>query len=537
MSLQTALVVDDSKLARITLQRLLQKHNLQVELAESGVQAIEMLESTMPDIIFMDHLMPELDGFEATKKIKANPSTAHIPVIMCTGKEGVDNYDEQARGIGASGTLSKPPQPDQLSIVLAAAQSGENLVSHRIHEPAASVNAANINNTAHEEPAAPQPAQQSAGHEPAHPSIDLKEVIDRLVALEHKKTDLPSFDAFESRLSSSESSIAGLQDAMIALKESVKDSASEPATEQFESFQSQLDSLGQQLSGIRNELPQADSLRSDIEGGMEGIIQERIASALADFKTALENSQEKPDSREITSKVVQEVEEAITPLLEEEIRNLEKRLSVTIDEAVSESRKDLDDQLSESIKEAELKAKPIPGEPDLDNLIERIRADISDIATHTATAAVDVNLEDRLADFKEQINKARADIQNVAQSAAAKADIGDIISNPKLETMIEGTVEEMLRVQISKQGQELVQQIAKALREQTEEKQQEFTDMAAKLEAVEQSNIELVTKISDLEEQNLAPTKSSSSNSGGIVLGGAALVTAVVAVAKAFGLF
>ncbi|WP_157496879.1 response regulator [Hahella ganghwensis] len=532
MTLQTALVVDDSKLARITLQRLLQKHNLQVELAESGVQAIEMLESARPDIIFMDHLMPVLDGFEATKKIKANPNTAHIPVIMCTGKE-VENYDEQARGIGASGTLSKPPKPDQLSVVLAAARSGENLVSHRVAEPQPETKPREESiptaTTVAQKPAAPD--TQTAG-------ADISDLVARIETLEKQKKDIPSFDAFETRMTASETSILGLQDAIIDLKGAMSDANPQISDEQLSPLRTQLDSFNEKLTEFKNQIPQAESLREEIQAHMEESVATRMNSVLGTFREELVNSQENmPDTKEITARVVQEVEQAITPLLEEEIKNLEKRLSVTIDDAVSESRKDLDDQLHESIKEAELKAKPIPGEPDLDNLIERIRADISDIATHTATAAVDVNLEDRLAAFKEQITKAREDIQNVAQSAAEKADVKGIVNDPQLQTMIEGTVEEMLRVQISKQGQELVQQIAKAIREQTEEKEQEIAEISSKFETLEQSNIELVGKISDLEQRNQAPAETSGSGSAGIIVGAIALLTAVAAAAKAFGVF
>ena len=55
----------------------------------------------------MDHLMPGMDGFEATKAIKSNPDTKDIPVIMCTSKEGND-YAQQAIAIGAYAILPKP---------------------------------------------------------------------------------------------------------------------------------------------------------------------------------------------------------------------------------------------------------------------------------------------------------------------------------------------------------------------------------------------------------------------------------------------
>ncbi|MGB5345992.1 MAG: response regulator, partial [Woeseia sp.] len=104
MSLKRALVVDDSKVARVTLQKQLQEYDLQVELAESGEAAIELLKTRMVDVIFMDHIMPGMDGLEAVALIKSNPLTATIPVMMYTSKEG-EVYVSEARALGAVGVL------------------------------------------------------------------------------------------------------------------------------------------------------------------------------------------------------------------------------------------------------------------------------------------------------------------------------------------------------------------------------------------------------------------------------------------------
>ena len=66
MALKTALIVDDSKLARITLRKKLDKLDVDVDLAESAEQAISMLQEKRPDIVFMDHLMPDMDGLVTT---------------------------------------------------------------------------------------------------------------------------------------------------------------------------------------------------------------------------------------------------------------------------------------------------------------------------------------------------------------------------------------------------------------------------------------------------------------------------------------
>lgn len=118
MAYSKALIVDDSKLARITLKRKVEALGLSVILAESGEQAIAMVNSESPDIVFMDHLMPDMDGFEATQILRADTAHANLPIIMCSGKDHAGYLDE-AKAIGASQTLSKPPTDDALSAVLA----------------------------------------------------------------------------------------------------------------------------------------------------------------------------------------------------------------------------------------------------------------------------------------------------------------------------------------------------------------------------------------------------------------------------------
>lgn len=117
MQIKLALVVDDSKSARFSLKKMLQKQGIETDFAESAGDALNYLETRRPDVIFMDHLMPGMDGFDATKAIKSNASTADIPVIMCTSKEGSD-YAEQAMATGAYAILPKPAPEATLMAVI-----------------------------------------------------------------------------------------------------------------------------------------------------------------------------------------------------------------------------------------------------------------------------------------------------------------------------------------------------------------------------------------------------------------------------------
>jgi CheY-like chemotaxis protein len=112
-----ALIVDDSKSARLSLARLLQKHAIEVDTAETAELALVYLGTHRPDAIFMDHQMPGMDGLQAVQAIKANPRTATIPIMMYTSQEG-EVYVGQARALGAIGVLPKQIKPTDVTKVL-----------------------------------------------------------------------------------------------------------------------------------------------------------------------------------------------------------------------------------------------------------------------------------------------------------------------------------------------------------------------------------------------------------------------------------
>jgi CheY-like chemotaxis protein len=117
MPTKRALVVDDSASARVFLSRILERYGLEVDSADSAEKAIEYLGHERPDVIFMDHQMPGMDGFQAVEAIKSNPRTALIPILMYTSREG-ELYMSQARALGAVGVLPKQTTISDVSRVL-----------------------------------------------------------------------------------------------------------------------------------------------------------------------------------------------------------------------------------------------------------------------------------------------------------------------------------------------------------------------------------------------------------------------------------
>jgi CheY-like chemotaxis protein len=113
-----ALVVDDSRTACTVLSRVLESYKLAVDAAESAAEALEYLSTNIPPhVIFMDHMMPGMDGLEALRAIKKEARTAIIPVVMYTSKEG-EAYMGQARALGAAGVLSKPINRSDLEKII-----------------------------------------------------------------------------------------------------------------------------------------------------------------------------------------------------------------------------------------------------------------------------------------------------------------------------------------------------------------------------------------------------------------------------------
>lgn len=112
-----ALVVDDSSTSRMLLTKILRKMDIQCEQASSGEDAISHLTWYKPDFIFLDHLMPGMDGFQVLKILKENPETCDIPVVMYTSQHA-HKYYEEAHKLGAAGVISKQIDRDKLYLMI-----------------------------------------------------------------------------------------------------------------------------------------------------------------------------------------------------------------------------------------------------------------------------------------------------------------------------------------------------------------------------------------------------------------------------------
>ncbi len=107
------LIVDDVRTEQEIIKKALQPLGYTVLLADTGAKALEVAAKEKPVLIVLDIIMPEMDGYETCRKLKKNPDTKGIPIILCSTKsEESDRYWGERQG--ANAYVPKPFDPDEL---------------------------------------------------------------------------------------------------------------------------------------------------------------------------------------------------------------------------------------------------------------------------------------------------------------------------------------------------------------------------------------------------------------------------------------
>jgi CheY-like chemotaxis protein len=107
MDNKTVLVVDDAPLNRKLIRTLLEAKKIEVMEAQDANQALEIIRSQPPDLVLMDLQLPGMNGLEATRALKSDPSTADIPVVILSAGS-IPEDDAQMREAGCAGLILKP---------------------------------------------------------------------------------------------------------------------------------------------------------------------------------------------------------------------------------------------------------------------------------------------------------------------------------------------------------------------------------------------------------------------------------------------
>ena len=106
------LIVDDTPINVLLLKKLLEKEYT-IQTARNGQEALDFAFATPPDLILLDIMMPEMDGFEVCQRLKENPSTENVPVIFITAKNEISD-EERGFSLGAADFIHKPISPPLL---------------------------------------------------------------------------------------------------------------------------------------------------------------------------------------------------------------------------------------------------------------------------------------------------------------------------------------------------------------------------------------------------------------------------------------
>ncbi|GAB6140203.1 response regulator [Methylosoma difficile] len=118
MAIQKILICDDSQTDLANLRIALQNTSCTLITAHNGAEAIAKAKSEQPDVIFMDIVMPGMDGYAACRSLRESPETKHIPVIFVSSKhQKADRIWAQMQG--AKDLVGKPYEPDQITAALA----------------------------------------------------------------------------------------------------------------------------------------------------------------------------------------------------------------------------------------------------------------------------------------------------------------------------------------------------------------------------------------------------------------------------------
>lgn len=106
-------MVEDSIPQREMIIGLLRGSGLDVSVANDGVEALERIQGSPPDLVVLDIVMPRMNGYELCRRLKADPATQNVPVVMCSSKgEEFDRYWGMKQG--ADAYIAKPFQPTEL---------------------------------------------------------------------------------------------------------------------------------------------------------------------------------------------------------------------------------------------------------------------------------------------------------------------------------------------------------------------------------------------------------------------------------------
>lgn len=117
---ETVLIVDDEKDFRAVIASVLERGGYRVAAAENGEEGLRQFARVKPALVLLDGHLPDIDGFEVCRRLRATPAGREVPVLLCTVRSVVESVAE-GLGAGADGYLLKPFGPAELLAAVASA--------------------------------------------------------------------------------------------------------------------------------------------------------------------------------------------------------------------------------------------------------------------------------------------------------------------------------------------------------------------------------------------------------------------------------
>lgn len=112
-----ALIVDDDPMIVKLQSMILAKAGYEVDTAANGQEGLDRAVASAPDVVLLDVMMPDLDGLEVTRRLRSDPRTAAIPVVLVSARTGSEDV-AAGRAAGATDYVKKPFDPDDLLVLL-----------------------------------------------------------------------------------------------------------------------------------------------------------------------------------------------------------------------------------------------------------------------------------------------------------------------------------------------------------------------------------------------------------------------------------
>lgn len=385
MTIRKALVVDDSRVARFSLAKLLRTRGIEVDMAESGRDALEYLRTTHPDVVFMDYMMPEMNGLEAMRAITGNPQTASVPVVFCTGNDTPEDR-KKAEQHGAANFMTKGNSEGELDDILRSLQ--QNALSRR------AANQANASSETGSAATSPKRGDGAAADSPSSPTSQSEEGQ----ALE---------GGFVDRSSTPQAPAEQLQALLDARAEQIQARLESKLWEAWETVRA---------TTVSNEDGQTRARLTRIEQRLdagERTQQEAVESAVR-------------ASQKAAHEIVDETRHQATRQIREEIAALERRLrqSETRTDPAQAPEAERLEKMVRSMAEAQFAA-----------LLQSEKVKLTDFATRTVTAKAEEVTAKTVAETATRVAAEKA--REVALSAAEEVTFNTV------ETAREVSVEEM----------------------------------------------------------------------------------------------